>query len=355
MERPKPIGGIIHTYQKYDPGKFPSPTAPPPDAVSPAFEHMLMYGRRRKFTEEELAKAIRLDPSQFAGLGPSLDALLAILKERKRKILAEYDPHPALVDAQENFRQQVKSIKPPKQHRPRFERAVEEEQIYDLERLWYAQDNERSPFSRGLVQLMEGLGEKYQVEELIAKYDFTGRMPLSVPQAIEVKEELEKIDELIKQLEEALETAQLAIIDLDELSEFVEPGDMEQLREMQKVIEEQLRQMAERQGLSREGGFFELTPKAYRVFQSKLLERIFADLQASRSGRHQGPIVGEGSVEMQQTKPYEFGDSISQMDIPQTLINAMLRSAEPNCRSDSSPKTSRFTAPATRPNVPPSW
>jgi uncharacterized protein with von Willebrand factor type A (vWA) domain len=35
--------------------------------------------------------------------------------------------------------------------------------------------------------------------------------------------------------------------------------------------------------------------------------------------------VGEGAVEMQQTKPYEFGDSISHLDIPQTFINAMLR------------------------------
>ncbi len=30
------LGGIIHTYQKFDPAEFPSPTAPPPDLVSPA-------------------------------------------------------------------------------------------------------------------------------------------------------------------------------------------------------------------------------------------------------------------------------------------------------------------------------
>jgi len=70
-----------------------------------------------------------------------------------------------------------------------------------------------------------------------------------------------------------------------------------------------------------------LTPKAYRLFQGRLLERIFANLQASRSGRHQGPIQGEGAVEMTQTKPYEFGDSLAHMDIPQSLINAMLRTA----------------------------
>src|SRR6476620_10814193 len=102
---------------------------------------------------------------------------------------------------------------------------------------------------------------------------------------------------------------------------------MEKLEELQRMIENYVREMAERQGLERDGKGrgFKLTPKAYRLFQGRLLERIFADLQASRSGRHQGPIVGEGAVEMTQTKSYEFGASLAHMDIPQSLINAMLR------------------------------
>jgi len=56
-----------------------------------------------------------------------------------------------------------------------------------------------------------------------------------------------------------------------------------------------------------------------------LLERIFANLEAARSGRHQGPIIGEGAVEMQRTKPYEFGDSITNMDMTGSLVNAMIR------------------------------
>jgi uncharacterized protein with von Willebrand factor type A (vWA) domain len=55
------------------------------------------------------------------------------------------------------------------------------------------------------------------------------------------------------------------------------------------------------------------------------LDRIFSTLQASRTGRHQGPVIGEGAVEMQQTRPYEFGDSLTNMDIPASFQNAMLR------------------------------
>ena len=72
-----PLGGIIHTYQAFDPKSFPSPTAPPPDLVSGAFEHMLAFGSTRQLTDEELARAIRLDPSQIKGLGPTIESLIA--------------------------------------------------------------------------------------------------------------------------------------------------------------------------------------------------------------------------------------------------------------------------------------
>src|SRR6185503_9617289 len=85
------LGGIIHTYQAFDPKSFPPTTAPPPDLVSGAFEHMLAFGSTRQLTDEELARAIHLDPSQIKGLGPSIDALIAMLEERKRKILATYE------------------------------------------------------------------------------------------------------------------------------------------------------------------------------------------------------------------------------------------------------------------------
>src|SRR5256885_2814184 len=100
------LGGIIHTYQKYDPVEFPSPTAVPPDLVSPAMEHLLHYGSMRELTEEELARAVRIDPRQIANLGPSLDALMAMLQERKRKILEKYETDTVQGVAESTFRDQ---------------------------------------------------------------------------------------------------------------------------------------------------------------------------------------------------------------------------------------------------------
>jgi uncharacterized protein with von Willebrand factor type A (vWA) domain len=319
------LGGVIHTYQRYDPARFPSPTQPPPDVVSPVLEHMLMFGEHRELTAEELARAIRLDPSQIAGLGPSIDALIAMLQERKRKILARYETKTVRRRAQQAFVDQATETKVPKTFRNRFYSAVKTEQIRDLERLWYAAGNDQSPWACALVNVIERLGDKYQVDELAAKHEFTGHEQMTVPQALAVKEELEKIDELLKQLEEARKSARIGIIDMDLLSEFAEPGDIDQLSELQQRVQNYIRELAEQQGLEQKAGSYQLTPKAYRLFQGKLLERLFRELEPSRTGRHQGPIVGEGAVEMQATKDYEFGDSIANLDIPGTFINALVR------------------------------
>jgi len=325
MSPHKPLGGVIHTYQKYDPRKFPSPSQPPPDMISPAFEHMLAYGSMRELTEEELARAVRLDPSQFAGLGPSLDVLMELLRERKRKILSTYETAAVRKKARRRYRELGRRMQPPGTSRSRFEQAFEEEQIYDLERLWYRLEKDEPRLAGQLIQLMQRLGEKYQVDELAGKYEFTGSTPMTVPQALEIKEELENIDRLLEQLEEAAKTARIGVIDLSELSQYVEPGDMENLNRLQRQIEEYLRDMAKSQGLDRSQGRYHLTPKAYRLFQGRLLEKIFGNLQASRTGRHSGPVAGEGAVELQRTKPYEFGDSIANMDVPASLINCMIR------------------------------
>ncbi|MCA9247116.1 MAG: hypothetical protein KDA42_08380 [Planctomycetales bacterium] len=325
MPTRKQLGGVIHTYQKYDPRRFPSPTQPAPDLVSPAFEHMLTFGSMRELTEEELARAVRIDPSQLSSLGPSLDALRAILEERKRKILATYETDTVTNLARRAFREAADRVKPPKSLREPFRRFVKREQLYELEQLWYLAGDDQSPFARAMVKLVAHLGEKYEVDELAAKYEFTGRTPMDIPLAIEVKEELERIDELLRQLEEARESGQIGVIDMDALSEFAEPGDVAQLDAIQQQIQDILREMAERQGLELSGGMFRLSPQAYKLFQGKLLERIFSQLEASRSGRHQGPVVGEGAVEIERTKPYEFGDSVTNMDIPATMTNAMIR------------------------------
>ena len=320
------VGGVLHTYSKYDPVKFPSPTQPPPDVVSPLMNQMMQWGSARQLTEEELANAIKLDPEQFANLGPSLDMIKAMLEERKQKILETYETKTVEYQAKKVFRKKAKGFSEiPKDMKPAYKEAVAREQLYDLENLWYRVNDDGSDLAQHLMGLMARLADKYQVDELASKWVFTGHESMTIPQAIEIKEELEKIEELLKQVEEAEQTAQIAVLDMEQLGEFMDDETMHSLEEMKKQIDDYIEEMAARQGLNKKDGSYELTPQAYRTFQGKLLSRIFSHLKASNSGRHAANIQGEGAVELQQTKPYEFGDSISQMDIPQTFINAMIR------------------------------
>ena len=342
----KSLGGVIHTYQRYDPKNFPPPSQPPPDLVSPAFEHMLAFGDMSELTEAELARAVHLDIRQIAGMGPSLESLKKMLLERKKKILETWETQKAVEEARKAFQRLAHNTHPPEELKEPFKKAVDEEQIRDLERLWYRAGGERSRFARQLLQLTQRLGDKYQVDELAAKYEFTGRKLMSIEQALAIKEELETIDRLLKQLDEAGKTAQIALIDLQEMSQFADEDQLEELAQLQQQVEQLLQQMAEQQGLEKTKKGYQLTPQAYRLFQGKLLERIFSQLQASRSGRHQGPIMGEGAVELQTTKEYEFGDSVTQMDLPQSLINALLRTAGESLRESNSLAESPADNPA---------
>ncbi len=322
---PRRHGGIIHTYLGYDPQRFPMPAQAPPDLVSPAFEHLLTYGTLDRFSEEELADAVELDPAQIQGLGPSLNSLIAMLLQRKHKILQRYETDTVQERASLAFRDAARQARPPENQRRRFDQAIREEQIADLERLWYRQD-QRGAFARQLVTVSEHLGNKYEIEALAAAYDFSGREALTIAQALELKEELETIDRLIEQLRKAAKSAKIYLIDLDALGRFIDREQLGELEGLRAQVRQLLEHLAAEQGLRRDGKRLSLTPKAFRLFQGKLLDRIFADLQASRSGRHTLTINGDGAVELQQTKPYEFGDSLANMDVTASLVNAMARS-----------------------------
>lgn len=331
QEKRKGSGGIIHSYQKFDPVSYPPPSQPPPDLVTPAFEQVLWSGSFESFSEEDLANAVRLDPSQIAGLGPSVDSLRAMLEERKRKILTTYEIRSVQKKARVKFQDSAKRVNVPKKHEKLFRKAVQQEQPYLIERLWYHSGDDSGVLANGLMQILQHMTNKHQIEELGTKYEFVGRSSLKIEEAIQLKEELEQIDELLKQLSEARESGQIGLIDMESLAEFADTSDMEQLEAIRKQVEELLQQEAERQGIERDktkGNGYHLTPQAYKLFQGKLLEKLFSDLNPSKHGQHLSDLSGDGSVELQRTAPYEYGDSLSNLDLTQSVINALVRQGD---------------------------
>ena len=321
------LGGIVHTYQRYDPARIPPPRPVEVDLVTPAMEHLLEFGDASELTEQQLAEVIVLDPEQIKGLGPSLDSIRRRLEEARRKILETFETDAVRKKSRQRFRETAERMQPPARFREGFAKAVREEQLRQLERLWYAQDDDQSRFAGQLAGLIETLGEVYQVDELAAKWTFSGRQKLTVPEALEVKERLEQIEELLKQLEEARKNAKVALIDMEALGQYLEGGERDELDMLRRQVQEMVERLAAEQGIQKTKTGYELTPQALRIFQGKLLERIFSALDPSRTGRHQDAVAGDGSVETVPTRAYEFGDSVAHMDIPGSLVNALLRQA----------------------------
>lgn len=326
--REAPLGGIVHTYLGYDPAEFPPPTRPPSgDAADAMMEHMLAYGARRRFTDRELAEAIRLDPSQVRGLGPSLEALKAMLEERKRRILERYSTARAEELADEAYADAAGKVEVPKDLADRMLPALAAGQLAQLERM-HRRVPDGSEAARTLMRAIARLRERFQVEQLSSGYAFSGREQLDVPGALEVKAELERIDRLIKQIEEALKDAKPAIVDMDALREFASEEQVADLDRLQRQVNELLRRMAEEAGLERSPEGYRASPRALRTYQRHLLSAIFAELADARRGRHEGVQSRDGAIELPSVRPYEFGDSPASLDVPQSVLNAVARTGQ---------------------------
>lgn len=319
------LGGVVHSYRKYDPVNIPPPRPPEIDLVSPVMEHLLEFGELDDLSPEDLAGAVVLDPEQIRGLGPSLEMLRRRLEERRRRILERYAASGLAARARGAFRSAAADVEPPPEHRQAFRRAVSEEHLWLLERLWYAQQDDQSRFGAALVGLVDRLGAVYAVDELLSRWSFTGAERLDVPTALEVKEELEEIERLLAQLEEARKNARVGLIDLEALGRYASSGELDDLARLKAQVEDLVARMAAEQGLEKGKRGLEMTPRALRLFQGKLLERIFSELDPSRTGRHAADVTGEGAVETVPTRPWEFGDSVANLDIPGSLVNALLR------------------------------
>ena len=70
---------------------------------------------------------------------------------------------------------------------------------------------------------------------------------------------------------------------------------------------------------------FQVTPKGERRIRQDSLNEIFNALQAGGAGDHRTPVAGKGGERLSETRPYQFGDNLSDMDPLGTIGNAVKR------------------------------
>lgn len=72
-------------------------------------------------------------------------------------------------------------------------------------------------------------------------------------------------------------------------------------------------------------GRFQVTPKGMRRVESRALEELFNITRKGGAGKHDAPFRGAGQTIHEESKRYEYGDPLSNLNGHETLRNAMYR------------------------------
>lgn len=187
-------------------------------------------------------------------------------------------------------------------------------------------------------ELQEMLSAAFEDEELAAElaelqanldffasddrpsYEFSGDADVPLEQAMQLMDELQKMDAVQQQLEDVGKSGSLEDVDAETLEAILGPEgrqELEKLRELERRLEEA-------GYLKRQGDRLELTAKGVRKIGSKVLHDIFNRLRIGRHGGHRVDRRGIGIEARLDTKAYEFGDHFS-LDLQQSLMNAVQR------------------------------
>ncbi|MBY0347536.1 MAG: VWA domain-containing protein [Hydrotalea flava] len=71
-------------------------------------------------------------------------------------------------------------------------------------------------------------------------------------------------------------------------------------------------------------GSFKITSKSEQTIRKKSLEEIFGKLKKSKSGNHTTFKPGQGDEINPETRPFQFGDMLEQIDFTQSIRNAQI-------------------------------
>ena len=87
---------------------------------------------------------------------------------------------------------------------------------------------------------------------------------------------------------------------------------------------EDFKKLLEESGeVQRAGKGLEMTPKGERRIRQDSLNEMFSSLQAGGVGDHRTPAAGRGGERLSETKPYQFGDNLADLDPLKSMSNAV--------------------------------
>ena len=116
----------------------------------------------------------------------------------------------------------------------------------------------------------------------------------------------------------------------DQLTEYLLQHGEQVLRSLDEFDDDDqpdLLKQIENQGLIEkdEEGRWQVSPKGVRRIQQGALTSLFQTFQRDAIGKHETPQKGEGTVRLEDSRPYVYGDTLANLDLHETLKNALTR------------------------------
>src|SRR5580704_2941675 len=148
----------------------------------------------------------------------------------------------------------------------------------------------------------------------------------------------------------------------DQLMEFIMQYGEQAMKAIEQMMQDPkdqqqsdlLEQLLKDGMLDKDGkGRLRLTPRAIGKMQRRALMEVFSHLRSGQRDGHEKVTPGLGGERIEGTKPYEFGDPVSELDLHQTLHNALARQGLPAGGRREKDSASGPISPSHHPAVPP--
>jgi uncharacterized protein with von Willebrand factor type A (vWA) domain len=170
-------------------------------------------------------------------------------------------------------------------------------------------------------QLAMNLSEFLPLDEMARRYPFHGDEKTSMQEAMRLMREMQELDELEREIRGVRALEDLDGVDREQVERLLGPEAAEDLQKLQELT----RQLEDAGYLEREGDELSLTARAIRKIADQALRDVFTALKRDRLGGHAIERRGAGGDQTDDTKAYEFGDPFL-LDLKATVMNALERS-----------------------------
>ncbi|HLX40676.1 MAG TPA: VWA domain-containing protein [Ktedonobacteraceae bacterium] len=171
-----------------------------------------------------------------------------------------------------------------------------------------------------MMELAQNLEALSPMEQIRTRFPFRGDETLPMNEAMRLMSQLQQMEGLEDQFQEARRLDDLEAIDSEKVKSLLGDEEYQSIEELKALMK-----MLEEAGyIQKKGNQWELTARGMRKIGQKALQDIFNKLKRDGFGRHISPFRGIGGERTDESKVYQFGDPFL-IDLEKTLMNSIHR------------------------------